>query len=612
MAQYTVRLYFETGFNSINIPDSPELLNGNEQTIPPTTEFSYLDFPSLDINQERFLPMVRIRASWDVIKNADYCRIGTWYYFVDGIRMSSGDVAELTLVPDFITSAGGVSQLQILDGVTDRVHITDDSFGLYGEEDPYMSPAYDMDIDSYTHTWNQASYTFVETTLNLKTLGLQKRSNNTEASVASCTKDGTTFNVTYPSVPMLNGTTHYDTGTGTTYFNLTDIKGQGLYLLGGDSDMPSNIVRDGMAQARALGVEESISGQFSIPSVFVDPSGDGTGEFVTKLRGLSGSIQASSVPFIYGNARNNRVFYGSQSPYTLATAAGDTLTAKAEEIYGAGMTGPAVSMMVDPRRTGKPYYRFTVLNGKSAGNDIYDFFRGCVAGEPWQSVPLVFNNKSGSVLDQVSHRASMAQRDIKELEAQIQYDRSNSAWSKIKKIAPAAIGLGAAIISGGTAAIVGGVAGGALSVGGSIADDVHKKTDYERMADAMAIDRAIEEQQFAISQTAFVPTIAFPADPALFSEITRNGFGVYRAVYKPQDITRIDRILTAYGYKYTKILEPTDFTNRRDFNYIKASITVGNLPMWWANGIAVQLSGGVRVWHKRPNPAYYTQNPVAI
>lgn len=599
MAQYTVRLYFETGFNSINIPDSPALLNGNEATIPPTTEFSYLDFPSLDINQERFLPMVRIRASWDVIKNADYCRIGMWFYFVNGIRMSSGDVAELTLTPDFITSAGGVSQLQILDGVTDRVHITNDTYGLYGEEDPYMNPAYDMDVSSYTYQVGASGHTFVETTFNLDTMGLQHDNNTTPALTAEGTKDGETYRVTYPMVTMLGGRTNYSLSIGGSSHGLMSVQGQGVYELG--SNALSDTIRAGIAQARSLGSEDAVSGQYFIPSMFIDgPQLGDDGYFQSGLVGQSGVLNPGSPNFIYGSARNNRVFYGSQTPYTLASASGDTITAKAEEVYGSGMTSPAIMFLADPRRTGKPYYRFTVMQGTSAANTPLDFFRNCVAGQQWQSVPLVMTEKSGGLLDQINHQASISRRDLAE---------SQRYQSYLDESAVAKLSNGIGIVGDTLRGNIGGAFGRAAQAG---MGDYLRDQNYERYLQSSALDRAIEEQQFGISQNVHTPTIAFPADPALFAEVTRNGFALYRAVYKSQDISRIDKILTAYGYKHTKMLEPTDFTNRRDFNYVRASISVGNIPRWWANGIAAQLSGGVRVWHRRPDPAYYTQNPVAV
>lgn len=598
MAQYTVRVYFQTGFNSVNIPDGPGLLNGDEQTVLPTTEFSYLDFPSLDLNQERFLPLVRIRTSWDVIKNADYCRIGDWYYFVNGIRMSSGDVAELSLAPDFLTSLGGVSQLVILDGVTERVHVTDDTFGKYASEDPYMAPAYDMDVQAMTHRFTGDPVTFVETTLNLQGLGRASLDGDLTASIARTTEldgDGNPYTVTYPTVPKLPQGTKYSTELLAGSFDLIDTKSQGLFEVTDDTQIYDDWVREGIAQARSLGIEEAISGQFSIPSDFVSLSKNQ--RFILRSTGQKGVVSITDLPFIFGTARNNRIFYGGYTPYTLATAAGNTVTAKAEEIYTGG-AAPQVFYTADPRRTGKPYFRFTPMNSISA--DGWDLFRNCAAGQQWNSVPLVMTNKSGSFLDQVAFDASQLRRDMAEKFAQQKYyeEEAKNQMGAVGDVVQNTLDfkLGSAVTS-------------AVSRGTA---DFDRQNEYNRYRRQSQQERALEEQSFGISQNVYVPSIRFPVDPALFSELTGNGFSVYRTVYKAADIARIDKILTAFGYKHTKLLEPSDFTNRRDFNYVKASVSIGNIPRWWANGIAAQLSGGVRVWHKRPNPAYYTQNPVAV
>lgn len=602
MAQYTVRLYFETGFNSINIPDGPAMLNGNEATIPPATEFSYLDFPSLDINQERFLPMVRIRASWDVIKNADYCRIGNWYYIVSDIRMTSGDVAELSLIPDFITSAGGVSQLQILDGVTDRVHITDDSFGLYGEEDPYLAPAYDMDvsIDSNTGSFRTGdSYTFIESTVDLVTTGRYMDGTLEQDAIVATGYDteDVEYHVTYPTVKYIPGqvATGYAVRVGGTNIPLPSTRGQILYYMN-PSDSDYELLTNGIAVVRSLGIDQCLSGCFEIPSGMINaPSVAPQGLRVMNLLG-TGVKRESSLPFVFGSARNNRIFYGSWTPFTLISASGASVQVKAEEVYASGASHPSVITVADPRREGKPYFRFDPLNGNTVAGNQNDLFRNCVSGLNWRSVPMVFTDKKGWYQEALHYTESMFRSSMN-----MQQARSAKDLGEFTGVA-SAIGSNA-----GVGPI--GAAGAAFNYANT---SMGRELAYLHYLENTRLERAYEEAEFNINTTVNVPEIRFPMNPDLAGDMMGNGYIVFRPVYKPQDITRLDKVLTAFGYKYTKVLEPTDFTNRRDFNYVRASISVGNLPRWWANGIAAQLSGGVRVWHKRPNPAYYTQNPVAV
>lgn len=584
MAAYNCTLFLNTGFNTINIPDSPTLVNG----------MTSISVPALDINQERFLPYVRVRATWDQIKNADYCKVGDFYYTINSINMTSQDVAEISLTPDFITSAGGPAALEILDGLTNRVHVSNDAFGIYGADDPYMAPAYDMDIDSYQVIIAANSTTFVETTLSLDSMGFNFENNSMQAYTAYDQNDETgEKSVVVPVAAYLAASTSYNAEIGGGTQALRNVKKQGLYSL---VDSDATHVGQGINVARSLGIENAISGQFEIPNTMFTATQ--VGAFVSSITGLTQDTGILGLPFIYGTANNNRVWYGSQSSYTLVSAAGNTLTAKPEEIYSAGATVPTVRRIVDPRRTGKPYYRFMPLNGNS-GN--YDFFRGCVAGNPWDSVPLVLTEKSGGLLDRANYAASLAKRDLAD---------TMQTRSEVGQVAGAALGIAGSVASGITDPLhMGQAISGLVGNAAGLANSMVASQNYW---DQSALERQLEKSQFQISQNVNVPDVKFPMSPDLMNEVLHNGFMVFRNKYKPQDIARIDKILTAFGYKYVKVLETSDFTNRQKFNYVEGSITVGgNLPRWWCNGISAQIAGGVRVWHIKPTHSAYSSNPIA-
>lgn len=598
MATYNVTLYKNTGFNSINIPDSPTLLSG----------MSSISVPALDINQERFLPNVRVRASWADVKDADYAKVGDFFYTINDIQMTSGDVADISLTPDFVTSAGGPGSLTILDGLTERVHVSDDTFGIYNGDDPFMNPSYDMDVVSSIHQFSDTSRTFVETTLDLYQMGEDYHNGSLSAwtaidSISPPDPDGKQPAVTVPMARYLDDETEYLANLGGSPITLNNVKNQGIYEVGGTGTL-DRYVTDGINVARSLGIEESISGQYSIPSDLITA---GTiSPFKGTMTGNGNVISgwSSNMNFIYGTANNNRVFYGNQTPYTLISSTGESITANAEEVVTAGYAFPRVSWVADPRRTGKPYFRFETLNGNNAR---HDFFRGCISGKQWDSVPMVLTEKSGSVLDRINYSASVKKMDIEDKYEDIQYQ-----MNMIKGVVTATAGIAAAAAAtattGGAALSFLGIAGGSI---GGIGSLINTQTNHDKYKETRYLERALEYQQFQISQNVNVPTILFPADPTLSTEFLHNGVVLCRNIYKPADITRIDKILTAFGYKHTKVLEASDFTNRTYFNYVKGSISVGgNLPRWWCNGIAEQIGGGVRVWHVKPNHSYYTSNPI--
>lgn len=571
---------------------------------------THATLPVLDLNQERFLSSVRVRASWDTVKNADYCKVGDFYYSVDNVFMESGDVATLSLTPDFVTSAGGPGTLNYLDGITSRVHVTDDTYGKYGEFDPYTAPAYKLEVDvEYFDFSARDNYTFVETTLNLVLMGEHYETAYSEA-ITAINSDNSDYYVTYPKTYPIEGansnteySVQFPAGSGTPTA-LDSPEGQAIYYLN-PSLASFDTVMNGIQHARCLGVEDSISGQYTVPAAFVQLASSTASKQVS-LTGKTGLLTSDDTPFEYATVKNKRALYGSYTPYTLVTAAGNTLKVNAEDIYDGSSSNPKVRYYADPRRTGKPYYRFESLNGLSAST--LDFFRNAVGGAEWRSVPMVFTQKSGSLVDRVKFYGE--QKIAEEQYQQKIEDYNNEEFKLILKTLMSEAGMIAGLATGN--AVVAGA--GALATGQAVGSLVNHYTfgqkelnDYKKN---FALQKANETEQFMIGQNVTSPTMNFTSHPDLFNEITHNGCIVYRTVYSAADIARIDKILTAYGYKHTKQLEATDFTNRTYFNYVEANVSVANLPKWWADGVASQLSNGVRVWHVKPNSSYYTNNPV--
>lgn len=571
---------------------------------------THATLPVLDLNQERFLSSVRVRASWDTVKNADYCKVGDFYYSIDNVFMESGDVATLSITPDFVTSAGGPGTLNYLDGVTSRVHVTDDTYGKYGEFDPYTAPSYKLEVDvEYFDFSARDNYTFVETTLNLILMGEHYDSAYSEA-ITAINSDNQDYYVTYPKTYPIEGansnteySVQFPAGSGSPTA-LDSPEGQAIYYLN-PSLASFDTVMKGIQHARCLGVEDSISGQYTVPAVFVQLASNTASKQVS-LTGKTGLLTSDDTPFEYATVKNKRVLYGSYTPYTLATAAGNTLKVNAEDIYDGSSSNPKVRYYADPRRAGKPYYRFESLNNLSSST--LDFFRNAVGGSEWRSVPMVFTQKSGSLIDRVKFYGE--QKIAEEQYQQKIEDYNNEEFKLILKTLMSEAGMIAGLATGN--AVVAGA--GALATGQAVGSLVNHYTfgqkelnDYKKN---FALQKANETEQFMIGQNVTSPTMNFTSHPDLFNEITHNGCIVYRTVYSAADIARIDKILTAYGYKHTKQLEATDFTNRTYFNYVEANVSVANLPRWWADGVASQISNGVRVWHVKPNSSYYTNNPV--
>ncbi len=211
---------------------------------------------------------------------------------------------------------------------------------------------------------------------------------------------------------------------------------------------------------------------------------------------------------------------------------------------------------------------------------------------------MVFTDKSGGWLDQSNYAASVANM---ELGLQQAYTKNfvHNTLTQAQSVAED-VGYAAKFDFG----------GGLVKAGQRGVEEGLRNLEYDQYVDRYLQQRATDEMQFQVSQLINVPDVKFSIDPQLFSEITGNGFSVYRVVYDDRDIARIDKILTAFGYKYCKVLEASDFSNRKYFNYVRASVSVGGLPRWFADGISRQIANGVRVWHVKPDPLHYSNNPL--
>lgn len=551
---YTCILFKNTGFNAVNIPDSPALLN---------SVGSPLTVPALDIVQERFLSSIRVKATWAQAQDVDYCKVGDFFYMVDSIRMLNGDVAELSLIPDFITSAGGPGNLIYVDGLTERVHVSNDSYGKYKEYDELMAPAEPLQLKKFTVVPSASFSDLIESTVELVTTGSSQTALTYTDSVSGET-------VTVPQNVPLTAPTDWSVG------------GSSVVGFTGVFDGGNATVKEGVQRARSLGAESAIISHYKLPTTYGTPTG--TLGWYGQIDGADRD-QAITLPFSYGTytPSNLKVLYSDFTKYGLLSVAGNKVEFDPADIYDGG-TSPTLRIVSDPRPDGKPYFRYKTYLGD---NSLDMFFTNSVAGANWEQVPLLYTEKSGGAVSRLEFEASQAV-DLKQA--------YQNATSEI--FGGLGSGVGRGVAGGGLGAIAGGVAG--VITGGMSA--IQMARAYE--------DRAkMETLKYATSNLIVRPDLQFPYNADTLRDSLGNGVVCYRYCYSENDLRRVDKILTMYGYKHCKPVEASDFTGRTGFNYVKAhgvEVTAnGILPRWWCEGIAYQLNAGTRVWHVAPTPTLY-------
>lgn len=608
---WNVRLFYNTGLNTMNIVDKPSRLSGA----------NYIDVPALDILQGEGLSSVSVKATRAQVKNVDYMRLtdtdsgDIFYYEVKSFMGTSVDVQSLSIVLDALMTlsqrTNGIENIEFLDGITERHHVAkaDDVYGAYTEDDPLLVPSKELAFDE-EHLFLEFSGPMT------RILECTGKINSTTTDAVTYVDPNTGGECTAPTpVPALGTNDGTIVGFGPTAAGAAETLSTAYY------DKDDQSVQNGLKVVRGLGIESgTVLNSVRIPNSMIT---------VTKTNGHIDTIvgnnteRASQLAFEYDqNVQNKRVLYGNLNTIELVSvASGMRMSFKPEDLYPNSGGVLTVIQSVDPKVDGRPYYRFKYFKGISA--NLAAFFQNAVAGMEWANEPLVYTGQSGSTLTEMRYDTNMAmttqnyENNRKSIAAEQLMDHAQVWGNMVGDMLGS--GLGGNYYAGPQAGLEALAPVRALQTGLSHLGDALSLTgrdtmrDFQRarLEDEYRMNANKELQELKIATTIQAPDLHFPKSTSIRDYL---GNGVYVLRYRPQgsassgDLQKLDKILTMYGYKDTKPLEGSDFTNRSKFNFVKAnSISIGgNHPKWLREAAAAQLGAGCRVWHQLPDVTVYT------
>lgn len=550
MAVYSIKGYFNTGFNSVNIPDSPAVL----------ATASSKTFASNWLLQNKDLTAVRLNATWEEVQNIDYVAIGNSYYYVKGITMLTEVCAELSLVLDGLTTAGGVNAVGITGGWCKRSHTGNDALFDNNIPEPWQpsEPLEIVGLKKHVESTGDG-WTLVCSTVDLTKI----------ESVAQEYIDKDNAVVCYvPKVPPVTTESRIEA--------VLPVYGRKAQTLPNTSLFYVDNVLEAIAHVRELGIESCLTGAYVLPREWGD-IGFGERNVVNTLGKLYSQTCGGAIS--YGSVNNKKCFSQYNEFSIVAMATGDKITSEAHDIYDGG-SSPTVLLFSDPApENGKPYAQFK----KFLGNTQLPF-QNCVQGGTWLNQPLAYSGTSGSLIAQTQFTN---RQDLAETRNNVNYGMSTAGN----------------ILSAIGSALTGNISG----VLGSAKSQAETAINYEFANQQRQLERA----EFETAQTINAPDVKFPRSSSIQAYVG-NGFVTYQTRLSAKDLARFDRFLTMFGYAQSKPLEKSDFTNRRYFNYVQADgVNVsGNVGLRIRENIVEQLSGGVRIWHTLPNASYYNSNPI--
>lgn len=522
---------------------------------------------------------------WATINSTSYLKFTfsdglDWYGIMQDFTYVSMDTVRVNCLIDYWLTMGGIDNIRSISGLTTRHLCVDDTFGRYCMTDELISPSEPLELVSGGSYFNLGTtgdnQIVVESTIDLYALGADTYNTN-----ITFNSDGN-GSCSVPIVPQLGQTwtNIFVTKPDNTKYGYTLPCVQ--YFDGSNTQ-----VQKGMTRARSLGIESAILSQFILPKTLFTITISSTSGVIMDITSKY-STQTTTLNYEYATVNNKRVLYGNHNQYVIASlASGNEGRFSPEDIYTTGASAPTLFCMSDGRSGQSPFYRFTTLNKNTS-----EWYLNTVQGLAWQNAPIRYNGTSGDLLtNQIN--------DNKRVLENVEYNRAMGEKA-LESYVNAASGISA--FDPGTWAGAGVKA--AAATANMIYEGTVKYNDFQNQ-------RANEKAQFDINLNVVAPQIKFPRSNTI-RDLVGNGVFVYRYKYTANDISKIDKLLTMYGYKDIKPTEISDFNNGKYFNYVEASnvkISVNiALQRRVIEGAGEQISAGVRLWKVNPEDAYYSMN----
>ena len=596
-----VTIYWGTGIDPQNIPyNINEYLAGRDRL----SVAAVWTLQTKDLAKIR-LDAVEIKSAGQDIMNADYLTVEKDCYFIGAIIMLSEMTAEITLIPDYIDSLGGLSVLAgKVSGWVSRSHVAlaDDKLFSNVIEEPF-TPSAPLEITGYEKltgddtTWG--------TTVVAANVDLTKIVKN-EALEYKTASGETAIIPQLQPVPSAGTAEENKVAECFSYMTLP-VAGNKKRVIPATACFPfrSTGIQKGIQTARSLGMEDTITAEYVLPDYWVTATlgveDDETLTAVfTSLHGVKKELAPTNSKLtlaVPGTYNNKKVSSKMNEFVLMSMCSGDKQMFDAQDLRN-DSGKPKFIAFSDPAPDGRPYCQPKYYEG-----GICPDFVHAVQGATWQNAPLVYNQTSGSAISTAEYAMKMSnlsdnygtQKTTQALEmAQSGLDLASKTIgtltndSILDELNP--------VKQAGEAAQAGlGLASGTIGMvnQGIKNAQANRNVEYQMNATRLA---------YNVSQRVVVPEIRFPQATSLQNYIG-NGFYLYRVCMSEADCKRFDKFLTMYGYAQDKAFAPSDLTNRSSFNYIKMSdvqiANTGNahMPRRYILGAEAQLSQGVRVWH---------------
>lgn len=604
---YPVTLYYNTGYNTGNIPDSPARLS----------EYTSKSYPPVFLRQDYGTATIRINATWEEVRDADYASMeaaeGTTYWVIpQAITMLTDHTAEITMVLDPLTTVGGISALTVVSGWALRAHVTDDTPYSNILPEPW-APSSRLVMRGYEVVHNPSSED-INITIAATTCDLTKIRDYTADVYSAGEASVTGERVVVPHVPILQAVKGTEVGIsrdGDAKASYT-LPGIYLWVYGDDRGSSAGYIADCIAALNSLGLRGSLLALYTlslsdVTLTWSTLAGIYNDVLLTALTGQS-RLETSTMPYKYGDVRNNKA-YALYNKYTLtAVASGNSVDYEAHDIYHDGDETPTWISVVDPSPTGTVYIGTKYYEGRETHR-----LEQAVASLPWINAGYTYTESGGASVGMLN---AQRKNDIATIGANFAQQRSEMDYARTQVTNAIGAVEGLFNVAAPVAGAPGNIAGGISKIVGAGANAAmdyayHALDTTERQTQ---LSLQMGDNLFGAQAAANIvaPELAFPVAANMAAYYGHIGVAC-QVTLSDNDLQRFDDFLSAYGYARDTKFIASMLSNRTKHNYIKTSgchVSVDGAPQWLVSLIDKMFDAGIQIWHVKPSQDSLINNPV--
>lgn len=628
--QASVTVYFNTGFNGVDIPASPTVLASASQQSYPDIYY---------IREDIDKPSIRIKDSYENLCAVDYCAIttnrGTSYYFAVPSALSKG-VTLLTLDLDALLTMGGASNINYISGWQERGHIAkadDELFSNIAAED--WIPSEPLVSKTPVEIKGEGAVATADLDIVISNIDIAGLGDGTDDIEVITGLDGTDAVMYFP---------HVKAPTSRTVFTTWDYSENQAHRFFIPNTCAYNLnvttVKEGLSKLYSAG-QLQLQGSYQIPKEYLanDPTSGSVGGFMQNLVGYYGTKVLSTMPYEYTESgytpKNKKCYTTFRDMRITSVASGDEIIKPVYELYQSGDTAPTARVWADPCSTGKPYARFDYIKDSPLQ------YADCVRGLQWANSQLVMEGASGSLWNALdtafANRSAESQKAYSTFAREIGMKQTELAVDQTKfsgavdVLSGLSFGvLGSADVakptkqnptgsSGYTTVNTRGIVGALASGTNTIANLQQMQLSEHLAAGNYALQQRQLEQEINQNNIGLIksnqvvaPTVSYTPEQNL-GLYGYNYFVAYEVRKSLNDLKSEDMYYQRFGYNgLHRPLTQQCFNERDYYCYVQAFDV--NLKGNSEFGLRVrskaisQLNRGVRVWKVLPDASYYELN----